>query len=585
MRNESYTITNPDHVELNFLLAGVGSRLCAGVLDLLFLSLINCLIACVLLPFLAFDDFKLISESVGSSIFGTLLILLFFITYWGYHVFWESFSKGQSPGKKCCGIQVIDSTGKLPTWKQAITRNILRVVDSFPLISYFLAGVSMGIDSHGRRLGDIAAGTIVIRIADKGSKKGRALSARVMAQAEKGKKQQALTLRFGSIDAKTLALISRFLMRKKELSKEKRKELAIKIATPLYEKWGEQADHPEKFLEMIQKLAVEESKKAVSEEITNEKLSLWKKFEKEAQTLVGKKRLLRKLSPEKVDALIRMYRQVVADLARARSSKADLETVQYLNGLAILGHQLLYPNLGESRKNQPSLFFRFPMAVRKYIGPFMLATTLFFVPAVIAYVAVINNPELGYDLVPDQFLDFKPAQSDNIHTFPSIARPVAASQIMTNNVQVTFLAFALGVTAGIGTCLVLAYNGVHLGAIAAWMQLHGNAYALWGWIMPHGGTEILAIILSGTAGFILGNAILRPGRLSWKESLKQAARPALTIELGCVAMLVAAGIIEGFVSPSSMAFYWRIAFLIGSLVLWGVYFFFAGKPSVKLTTS
>lgn len=577
MKNETYTIINPDHVELKFQLAGIGSRLFAGVLDLIFLSLTNFIIILILLPFIVFDTLIINTVESGPYISKMLFILIFFFTYWGYHVFWESISNGQSPGKKCCGIQVIDSSGKLPTWKQSAIRNLLRIVDSFPLLSYTLAGLSMGIDPHGRRLGDITAGTLVVRTYERSTKKNQALSARAMTQAEKGKKQQALTLRFGSVDVKTLALIRRFLMRRKQLSKNKRKELALKIAAPLYNKWGEEAEDPERFLEMIEKLSEEESKKAVNEERTKEKLRLWNKFEKTAQNLVGKKRLLKKLAPEKIDALINMYRNIVADLARARSSKTDHETIQYLNSLAILGHQLLYPNLGEKKAHQPSFFFRFPMTVREYVAPFMLATVLFFVPAVIAYVAVINHPEIGYELVPDQFLDFKPAQNDNIHAIPSITRPVAASEIMTNNIQVTFLAFALGVTAGLGTCMVLIYNGVHLGSIAAWMQLHGNAYALWGWIMPHGGTEILAIILSGTAGFILGNALLRPGALSWKDSLKQAAKPALTIELGCIIMLIVAGIIEGFISPSSMPYLWRIVFSLSLLGLWGIYFSFGGN--------
>jgi len=254
--------------------------------------------------------------------------------------------------------------------------------------------------------------------------------------------------------------------------------------------------------------------------------------------------------------------------------KTDRATLEYLNSLVILGHQVLYRNLEENKEKQASLFFRFPESIRKQIGPVALSAILFFVPAIIAYCAVLSNPELGYDLVPDGFIDFAPAQADNIHKIPSITRPIAASGIITNNIQVTFLAFAFGITAGIGTCYVLIFNGIHLGSIAAWMQLNGNGYALWGWIMPHGATEILAIILSGAAGFILGNAILRPGTLSCKEALKKAAKTALAIELGCMGMLIIAGLIEGFISPSSLTYIPRLAIFGGSILLWTAYFAF-----------
>lgn len=143
---------------------------------------------------------------------------------------------------------------------------------------------------------------------------------------------------------------------------------------------------------------------------------------------------------------------------------------------------------------------------------------------------------------------------------------------MTNNIQVTFLAFSLGITFGLGTCYILIFNGVHIGAVAAWMQLHGNAYALWGWIMPHGATEILAIILSGAAGIILGDALLRPGNLGFKKALKKAAKSAIIIELGCMVMLIIAGLIEGFISPSSLNFISRIGIFIGSIFVWAAYF-------------
>jgi uncharacterized membrane protein SpoIIM required for sporulation len=216
------------------------------------------------------------------------------------------------------------------------------------------------------------------------------------------------------------------------------------------------------------------------------------------------------------------------------------------------------------------------------MGAVMLSAALMFGPAVITYVAVQIHPELGYDLVSNGFLDFEPARQDTLHDIPSINRPITASGIMTNNVQVTLLAFGFGLTAGLGTSFLLIFNGVNLGGVAGWMTAKGNARALWGWIMPHGGTELLAITLAGAAGFMLAKAIVAPGEVRRSVALGKVATPALIIELGVMVMLVVAGLIEGFVSPSSIGFSARIAILAVTLVFWFGYLSLAGRRSGKL---
>jgi uncharacterized membrane protein SpoIIM required for sporulation len=138
------------------------------------------------------------------------------------------------------------------------------------------------------------------------------------------------------------------------------------------------------------------------------------------------------------------------------------------------------------------------------------------------------------------------------------------------------MAFGLGLAAGLGTALVLIANGIHLGAVAGWMTATGNSRALWGWIMPHGGTELLAIVLAGAAGLVLGGAILAPGEVRRSVALRRVAMSALTIELGVMAMLVVAGLIEGFVSPSSIPYGGRIAVLAVTLTFWLAYLGLAG---------
>jgi uncharacterized membrane protein SpoIIM required for sporulation len=310
-----------------------------------------------------------------------------------------------------------------------------------------------------------------------------------------------------------------------------------------------------------------------------EKLEQWTRFYERTQNLLRSgPRALRNLSATELVALIDDYQALTADLARARSLGAPRETVDQLNRIAVAGHNLLYGQIRlRARRSTAYGLGAFARAVRAHAWAVALSAILLFGSAAASFTAVRLYPSLGYDLLAEEFLDFDPAGTENLHSIPSLARPVISSVIISNNIQVTLLAFGLGLTAGIGTTVLLLFNGIHLGSVAGWMALHGKDRALWGWIMPHGGTELLAICIAGAAGFVLASAIVAPGQVRRSSALKNAGGDALVMELGCMAMLVIAGLIEGFVSPSGITYATRIAVLILSLGLWALYFLTAGR--------
>jgi uncharacterized membrane protein SpoIIM required for sporulation len=292
------------------------------------------------------------------------------------------------------------------------------------------------------------------------------------------------------------------------------------------------------------------------------------------------RRGLRGLDSRSLTELVDDYQALAADLARARSLEAPRPILDRLNRLAVMGHILLYGQVRRTAtRSQAGWWTGFARAVRQSLWAVGLAAAVFFGAAAITAFAVQVNPALGFDLVPDEFLDFQPARQDTLHELPSLARPIVASAIISNNIQVTLLAFGLGLTAGVGTTWLLLLNGVHIGAVAAWMMRHGQGRALWGWIMPHGGTELLALCLSGAAGYVLAGAILAPGLTRRATALKHVGGRALIIAFGCMAMLLVAGLIEGFVSPSSIGFSARIVVLFLSLALWAAYFTLAGRQA------
>ena len=152
---------------------------------------------------------------------------------------------------------------------------------------------------------------------------------------------------------------------------------------------------------------------------------------------------------------------------------------------------------------------------------------------------------------------------------------------MSNNIQVTIKALAFGVTWGIGTLLLLFYNGVLLGAVAADYIMGGQGLFLAGWLLPHGSTEIPAVLLGGQAGFLLAGAIIGWGdRTPRSERLRAVAHDLFAIVAGAAAMLVWAGLVEAFVSQYHqpvIPYALKIAFGICELVALTLYLGWAGR--------
>lgn len=125
-----------------------------------------------------------------------------------------------------------------------------------------------------------------------------------------------------------------------------------------------------------------------------------------------------------------------------------------------------------------------------------------------------------------------------------------AAQIFTNNIVVTFLAFAGGLALGLGTLYVLLQNGVLLGVVGGLAIGSGNGRAFFELVTAHGILELSCIVVSGAAGLRLGWSIIDPGNRTRSEALRAEARAALEIVFGTAPWLVVAGLVEGFLTPS-----------------------------------
>lgn len=269
------------------------------------------------------------------------------------------------------------------------------------------------------------------------------------------------------------------------------------------------------------------------------------------------KKGLHSFSPEKMHELTRLYPAVAVDVARARMFDIDPATQKRINTLAIAAHGLLYRPRRRSRtlpaiwqflsKGYPRLF--------RSLWPYVtLAIVLFTIGTMGAYIGARLKPSNAYLFVPGDldFADGKAGVSaaDISERFRKMDRPPMAAGITTNNISVALNAFALGITAGIGTCYLMLYNSMMLGGFAAHFANHGFAYEFWSFIAPHGCLEIFAIIVAAAAGLRLGLSLAIPGDLKRSASLRTGASQAVMLVLGTIPMFIVAGLVEGFITPS-----------------------------------
>ena len=134
------------------------------------------------------------------------------------------------------------------------------------------------------------------------------------------------------------------------------------------------------------------------------------------------------------------------------------------------------------------------------------------------------------------------------------------TSVTTNNIQVSFLAFATGALLGIPTVYLLVQNGASIGVAAAVMHTHGKGTLFWGLILPHGLLEITSVIVAGGAGLMLAWSIISPGDRSRAASLAEQALRTVAIVLGLVLCFGVAGFTEAWVTPSALPTWARVGF-------------------------
>ena len=287
----------------------------------------------------------------------------------------------------------------------------------------------------------------------------------------------------------------------------------------------------------------------------------------------------RRLEALELERLGQLYRQTTAHLAQARRDFPRDQTSRYLNDLAARAHPLLYRAPAGSWRQLYRFFLddfpRLFWQARLYV---LAASLLFALPALAGYLIATSNPQAAEQVLPRPLT--QPVREGRLWVdIEPEARSLAASMIMTNNLQVGILSFAGGILLGTLTTYVLLLNGLLFGVVFGYTQAYGLALDLAAFVSPHGYLELSVVFIAGGAGLMMGWAILSPGLLSRREALIQAARRAVLLVVGAAPWLVLAGLIEGFVSPSDLAR--ELKLLLGLLSAVLFYTFLLARPLAR----
>ncbi len=282
---------------------------------------------------------------------------------------------------------------------------------------------------------------------------------------------------------------------------------------------------------------------------------------------------LNSLTRAELQDLSLLYRQIAADLAAVREDPSSVEFARYLNQLLARAHGTIYAGQKAGLKIILTFFLRsYPQIFRRNLVCCLMALAVFFAGAAIGSVLTVRNSDFKLSVLGPRMVETIERREIWTHSILAV-KPLASSTIMTNNLSVSFLAFALGISAGIGTLYMLFFNGLMFGVIGAACWSAGMSLQLWSFVAPHGVLELPAIFVAGGAGLRIAQGLLFPGVLPRKESLMRAGREGVSLILGAVPMLVIAGVIEAFVSPTGLAIPLKFAMAAGLLVLLLSYLF------------
>lgn len=561
-------VETPEHVLLDYEIAGVGSRTLAAIADWSVLTVWTIALVSV---------FGQLNPG-GVSWITALVVFLYFTSLWGYFTLFEGLRNGQTPGKRWLGIRVVRDTGHAVTFGAAAARNLLRVADFLPM-AYLLGGLFVALHPRGKRLGDIVAGTVVVR--------DRPVVHQVI-EREPIDTADLEAAGVPELSDEEFHFLRGYAERGPTLPAEVRARLAGRLTERLAPRYPNRPEGPEEFLATLYRDELarrrgrfgarsgregrREPRGGVVERFVARKSERWDQFD----TMAGRatRSGLDSFQAAELPDFAARYREVAADLARARTYGAPEPVLTRLERLVAAGHNALYRDERRTFRQVWQFIARqCPAGIIEARRTVFFAFLTFAGPAAAGYLLIQERPALAQELLPATILDRAAAgqarqqAGKGYFEADSEDRPMMASAIMTNNIRVAFFSFAGGIFGGVGALVLLGYNGLTLGAISGHFANLGLLGYLWTFVIGHGVLELFAIWVAGAAGFLLGRALIAPGDFTRGDALILTGRLAMRMIGAVIVLLVVAGLIEGFISAGTSPLPYRLAVSVASLLL------------------
>lgn len=320
-----------------------------------------------------------------------------------------------------------------------------------------------------------------------------------------------------------------------------------------------------------------------STQFRHEREQAWKELEELLGSL--ERRGAQRLTAAELGRLPMLYRGVLSALSVARAISLDRNLIAYLEGLAARAYVAVYASRAPMLRVMGRFFARdFPATLWRTRGALLLATLFLSLGLGAGFLATARDPERFHAFVdPDLAQGRGPGASteelrrtlyddEDERADTTLEHLVVfSSMLFTHNSKVGMLCFALGCVPVVPDFYLLFQNGAMLGAFGALFHERGLGVDFWGWVMPHGVTEILAILVCGAAGLRVGLALLFPGELTRMAALRRRGREAGTLVLGAIAMFFVAGLIEGIFRQRVTDLGVRYGVVALSCVFWALY--------------
>lgn len=294
---------------------------------------------------------------------------------------------------------------------------------------------------------------------------------------------------------------------------------------------------------------------------------------------------VRRLSADDRERLDELYRRTTIHLARVTTQTRDQHLIQYLNRLTAGAHALIYLPPRQSLWVGALTFITegFGRAIMRHWRMHLISAILMIAGVFIGFFAASSTPLVAHALWPIEDVRQPGSTPEQLLSVLRSGRDQGggekfffASFLFQHNFKVGLMAIAMGILAAVPSVFLMIFNGMLMGVFVAIHYQAGIRGEMWAWLLPHGVTELGAIVLCGGVGFMLGQAVVTPGRRSRKHQLVEAGREAARVAMGVGAMLVAAAFIESYVRQSYWSTETRLIFAAGTAVFWVAYFTYAG---------